>query len=290
MLAASNVIPIVAIVAVLVIGIAGVVFKVSRDKSSGTLSRETKQRDKAATKAAANDPSTDLVAVGAAQEDPRARAEGVVEAARRGTVAEREPGEISPWVPIDEEEVGLSRRQFFNRGLIGFIAIGGLLPFGATALAFLWPTGSGGFGGKVVAGRTDDIKDQITSKKAPFYVPAAKAYIQTYPAAALPKAKAVYKPIVYQAMAAGFTCLYQRCVHLGCRVPWCESSQWFECPCHGSKYSAVGEKKAGPAPRGLDHFVLTVGSTMTIDTGTIVSGVPIGTDTTGQQAEGPHCV
>ena len=36
-------------------------------------------------------------------------------------------------------------------------------------------------------------------------------------------------------MEAGVVALYQKCVHLGCRVPWCTSSQWFECPCHGSQ-------------------------------------------------------
>ena len=75
-------------------------------------------------------------------------------------------------------------------------------------------------------------------------------------------------------------------MHLGCRVPWCQSSQWFECPCHGSKYNAVGEKQDGPAPRGLDRFTLTVsgGGEVTIDTGTIVTGPPIGTNTTRQEA------
>jgi cytochrome b6-f complex iron-sulfur subunit len=74
-------------------------------------------------------------------------------------------------------------------------------------------------------------------------------------------------------------------------VPWCETSQWFECPCHGSKYNRVGEKKGGPAPRGLDRFPLQVsGGQITVDTGTIVQGPPIGTDTTGQTAEGAPCV
>ncbi|NNC42219.1 MAG: Rieske 2Fe-2S domain-containing protein, partial [Acidimicrobiia bacterium] len=50
-------------------------------------------------------------------------------------------------------------------------------------------------------------------------------------------------------IAGGFTALWQKCVHLGCRVPWCASSQGFECPCHGSKYNAHGEYFAGPAPR-----------------------------------------
>ena len=112
-----------------------------------------------------------------------------------------------------------------------------------------------------------------------------------YPPSDLAAAKKVYSAVTYAGMEQGFVALYQRCVHLGCRVPWCQSSQWFECPCHGSKYNRVGEKKAGPAPRGLDRFALTVaGGEMTIDTGSIQLGPPIGTNTTGQQQEGPLCV
>ena len=92
-------------------------------------------------------------------------------------------------------------------------------------------------------------------------------------------------------MEAGFVALYQKCPHLGCRVPQCLSSQWFECGCHGSQYNRVGEKKGGPAPRGMDRFAMTVdGDVLTVDTGTVIEGPPIGTNTTGQEAEGPHCV
>jgi len=97
----------------------------------------------------------------------------------------------------------------------------------------------------------------------------------------------VYSP----ALQAGYVALYQRCVHLGCRVPWCQSSWWSECPCHGSKYSRIKEQKHGPAPRGLDRFALTVaGGSITVDTSTIFVGPPIGTNTTGQGQDGPHCV
>jgi cytochrome b6-f complex iron-sulfur subunit len=108
----------------------------------------------------------------------------------------------------------------------------------------------------------------------------------------LPKAKKVYSDSIFPEMQAGIVVLYQKCVHLGCRVPWCQTSQWFECPCHGSKYSRVGEKKGGPAPRGLDRFPADVAGDgqVTINTGIVVQGPPIGTDTTGQEAEGPHCV
>ena len=74
-------------------------------------------------------------------------------------------------------------------------------------------------------------------------------------------------------------------------MPACLTSQWFECPCHGSQYNQVGEKKGGPAPRGLDRFAMAVsGGSLTVDTGAIIQGPPLGTNTTGQEAEGPHCV
>ena len=75
-------------------------------------------------------------------------------------------------------------------------------------------------------------------------------------------------------------------------MPECTASQWFECPCHGSQYNRVGEKKGGPAPRGMDRFAghRDRRATCVVDTGTIVPGAAIGTNTTGQEAEGPHCI
>ena len=58
-----------------------------------------------------------------------------------------------------------------------------------------------------------------------------------------------------------------------------------------AKYNKVGEKVGGPAPRGLDRFVLTVaGGNITVDTGLLVLGPPIGTNTINQSPEGPLCV
>ena len=103
-------------------------------------------------------------------------------------------------------------------------------------------------------------------------------------------AEGVYTGAVVGGMKEGVVALYQKCVHLGCRVPWCASSQWFECPCHGSRYNRVGEKKGGPAPRGLDRFGVEIqGGAIIVDTKEVIQGPPIGVDTTGQEAEGPHC-
>ena len=88
--------------------------------------------------------------------------------------------------------------------------------------------------------------------------------------------------------------LYRKCPHLGCNIPpLCEKSHWFECLCHGSKYNIIGEKRAGPAPRGMDRFAVTKSAdgAYVIDTGEIVSGPPIGTATFDPRdtANVPHC-
>ena len=164
----------------------------------------------------------------------------------------------------------------------------------AAFVAFLWPTGSGGFGGKVNIGRLDDIKSGIATGNGFNYQPAAQAWITEYPVDAIPKAVGLYDDRLLPGMEQGIIASWQKCPHLGCRVPQCESSQWFECGCHGSQYNRVGEKKAGPAPRGLDHFPIeiTPAGEVILDTNpnTVAAGLPIGTNTTGQEAEGPHCV
>jgi cytochrome b6-f complex iron-sulfur subunit len=90
----------------------------------------------------------------------------------------------------------------------------------------------------------------------------------------------------------GIMPLYQRCVHLGCRVPFCQTSQWFECPCHGSKYNGAGEYQLGPAPTGLQRFKVTVDSSgnVMVDTSVIIGGPPRGTNTINEPPQGPFCV
>jgi len=87
--------------------------------------------------------------------------------------------------------------------------------------------------------------------------------------------------------------LYRKCPHLGCNIPpLCEKSHWFECLCHGSKYTILGEKRAGPAPRGLDRFAVTLtNGVYGIDTSALVTGPPIGTATFDNRDTTtiPHC-
>lgn len=94
-----------------------------------------------------------------------------------------------------------------------------------------------------------------------------------------------------KAAETGFLCLYQKCTHLGCRVPECLTSGLFECPCHGSRYTRFGEYLAGPAPRGLDRFPSRIeDNELVIDVSTIVEGLPRGVHPSREEAIGPLCI
>ena len=274
---------IIVAIAILVALAALVLFTTMGRRDSGRLSAETRRKDK-----------SDSPFLAGAEEQVHGR-----EYERQATLARTSPGtDVAvpaetapvPYVPIDPETLGVTRRQFFNRSIVAMFGLG-LSGFGAAVLAFLWPTLGGGFGSKITVGKLSDIMQSINDSKQPYYSSAGRVYISPYPKASVPKAKKAYSAAVLPGMEAGVVALYQKCVHLGCRVPFCATSQWFECGCHGSQYNRVGEKKGGPAPRGLDRFPVEVkGGQVTVDTGIVVQGPPIGVNTTGQEAEGPHCV
>jgi cytochrome b6-f complex iron-sulfur subunit len=280
----SSTVLIIAIPALLLLAALAILAEGRRRSTTGRLSRETRKSDRSMPTGETAVPAPVGTELAELDEEARARAEESRQALE--PVGARAPVE---YVPVEEEELGLTRRQFFNRGILtglGIFAAG----MGAAMLGFLWPSSAGGFGAQIDVGSEDDAKAEF-DKKLPYYNAGARTYIVAYPKDDVAKAKSVYDPRIVAGMEKGYVALYQKCVHLGCRVPWCETSQWFECPCHGSKYNRVGEKKGGPAPRGLDRFPLEVsGGQITVDTGTIVQGPPIGTDTTGQTAEGAPCV
>ncbi|MBS1847513.1 MAG: Rieske 2Fe-2S domain-containing protein [Actinobacteria bacterium] len=247
------------VIAVALLVVAAVFFVLGRrdtTRAVGTLSAETKSRDRD----------------------------------RRSAELAKQTTDVEAWTPPTAAEIGVSRRQFLNRGIWSMAGLGAL-GFGAGLVSFLWPRVSGGFGSKITLGQVSDLKAKIQAANGFYYVPEGQLYVVNYPASALPKARTTYQPAELAAMEQGLTVLYQKCPHLGCRVPPCLTSQWFECPCHGSQYNQVGEQKRGPAPRGMDHFSTSVdGGVLTADTGAVIQGAPIGTDTTGQEPAGPHCV
>ena len=277
-------------VVVLVVLAAAVLFGAARrrDRSATGLSRETRTRDRR------NPILAGKPTLPTGREVERAERE-----ARTSTDLEIvESAPPVPFVAPDPMAIGVSRRQFFNRGIVGMMGLS-IAGFGGASLAFLWPQGVSGFGSKIKVGNLIEVLAGIKANNGFLYKPEGRMWLTAYPNGAVEKARATYSAAelngmtvgVDQGFESGVVALYQKCPHLGCRVPNCVPSQWFECPCHGSQYNQVGEKKGGPAPRGMDRFAVSVvEGVLTVDTGTIVQGPPIGTNTTGQESEGPHCI
>lgn len=227
-----------------------------------------------------------------AGESPAAQPEE--EPAGEAPAAEPEPEralaamEVAAVEELSPEEAGVNRRQFFTRALgITFGAFLGLN--GIAYLAFLWPRLSGGFGSDIDVGDITELRAEVFLSDGsilPKFVPEARAYIVPFAETDISRSQFEGMPVV----VGGLTALFQRCVHLGCRVPWCETSQGFECPCHGSKYNYAGEYEAGPAPRNLDRFALSEQEgRLIVRTGTILQ-TSRAIAKTVRYPQGPSCI
>jgi cytochrome b6-f complex iron-sulfur subunit len=181
---------------------------------------------------------------------------------------------------------GLSRRQVLRR------AVGGVLGlFSAEAiagsLAMFYPNLAGQFGSPIDIGSKSQFKAstfhqaQIDSQGI-FYVAAAKAYIVHLAAdtnfllsgTVLGNQLDAESWLKDPTDGTWWIALYQKCVHLGCKVPFRDDCHSFKCPCHGSHYNVSGEYIDGPAPRSLDRFEITFqGDDLVVNTGKINNAV-----------------
>ncbi|MGB5167736.1 MAG: Rieske 2Fe-2S domain-containing protein [Acidimicrobiia bacterium] len=192
-------------------------------------------------------------------------------------------------------EYGVTRRKFLNRALYAVFGLF-LAQFALGALAYVWPRLKGGFGTPINAGNLTDLKASLTDGGTifPVFVPSAQAWIVPFDMSELPGSSYEGVPFVVaggDSDGVGVMALWQRCVHLGCRVPECLPSQGFECPCHGSRYNIHGEYNTGPAPRNMDRFALSVtdADDLIIETGTVVQ-TPRSKQLTAEYPQGPFCV
>jgi cytochrome b6-f complex iron-sulfur subunit len=166
--------------------------------------------------------------------------------------------------PPSADEVA-GRRRF----LVNMWATGGALLAAAgawTTWDLFRPLPTTGFGGKV---RT--ILPTSVPESGIVEVPAARAYLTR--------------------LDGEIVALSEKCTHLGCRVPFCDSSGRFECPCHGSVFNRVGDYLAGPAPRGMDRYPVEEGDDglLYIDTGDKSNGPEPGLLNVDEPARGPMC-
>ena len=199
----------------------------------------------------------------------------------------------------------MSRRSFMRR-MVG-VGVGLLsLEFIGGTLYFLWPNLTEGLGAEITIGTADDINNAQPEWRngLPYIYGPANLFVVNVPAA---KARVegggtVSSPVADPGTNLGeevpdadksVLALWRKCPHLGCQVPQlCDQSQWFECLCHGSKYTVLGEKRDGPAPRGLNRFPMSAAEgSYVVDTSQVIDGPPVGTVTFDDRlpTDMPHC-
>ena len=181
----------------------------------------------------------------------------------------------------------LSRRRFLRRSML---AVWGLSTTAAVAgaLNFMYPTLGGSFGSPQIVGKKGDFPAAVPTafaldQKGVFHKPVARTYVihlaQNTPfsitdAQAL-KDQQSSESWTTDSDGSKWLALYQRCVHLGCTVPFRDDCFSFKCPCHGSHYNVDGEFLDGPAPKSLDRFQIHFdGENVIVETGIVNDKVP----------------
>lgn len=142
--------------------------------------------------------------------------------------------------------------------------------------------------GGVDLGTADDVRRAIEDGGGAWYVPEAHGYVVSVPAEHRDALAAAVDASIRPGIAAGFLALAQKCPHMGCRVPFCDTSGWFECPCHGSRYTRFGELRRGPARRGMSYLPVAVEGDRLRISGDAVDGLR--DDVTGVDDPGDHCI
>jgi cytochrome b6-f complex iron-sulfur subunit len=186
----------------------------------------------------------------------------------------------------------VERRTFLRYGLIGSVSAG-LGGFGLASLGFLWPRLGDGLFGEVPFGNAVDLVEEINEERAPIRVPEGGISILLWDPSNSSAQNAYGDDHAILDDTTGLMAVNsQSCPHLGCAVPWCQTSQWFECPCHGSRYNRYGEWTGGPAPRGLDRYSSFIDDDgqFVVDLGNELTGPARTANALEQSPEGPSCV
>ena len=140
----------------------------------------------------------------------------------------------------------LHSRRFFLGGIFAFLTSIGLIALGA--FRFVVPNVLYGKNKWFKIGSPKDFPDKQAT-----YLPEQQVFI-------------VRDGDTFMALSAV-------CTHLGCAVRTDPDKPGFFCPCHGSRFKPDGTNYAGPAPKPLEAYEISMGNSgeLIVDKRTLIS-------------------
>jgi len=139
--------------------------------------------------------------------------------------------------PEDEGTSAITRRRFLTVVFAGATAVG-LGAFAAPLVRYAYPV----LQGQVFAKQKVASVPQVTNEGVRF------DYQET-------------PSMLIQLNDKSFAAYSLVCTHLGCIVKWESKNRDFHCPCHAGKFDENGVNIAGPPPRPLTKYNVSVEGT-----------------------------
>ena len=258
--------------------------------------RPRPRRTRAADDARPRRPPTDLpVPVGAAPRRGRELERAVaLERSRHAAPPDVSAPPPPPALPPDEESLGVTRRQFLNRGIVTTMVAGPLRASAPPCVAMLWPTLSGGFGSKIRRrqGRRHHRRRSAPRRSPSTWAPAG-FYINPYPKDAWPQGQEGRRPTPPSSRATSRasspSTRSASTSAAGCRGARRRSGS--SAPATARSTTGWARRRVGRRPgASTASSSPSTGGAVVVDTKMVIPGPPIGTNTTGQESEGPHCI
>lgn len=137
---------------------------------------------------------------------------------------------------MSDKPAGTDRRSFLDMALVGGLAAWGTA-MAVPTVFFLWPAHSG-------AGRATTV----SAGPAKDFAVGSSRMLQ-----------AEGKPVMVIRLAEDlFRAFSPICTHLGCIVKWDGAARKIVCPCHAGDFDTEGRNIAGPPPRPLQPYAVSV--------------------------------
>ena len=143
----------------------------------------------------------------------------------------------------------LQRRQLLRIGFAGVLILG-VTELVAAIAPYLRVTRITGLGAPVAVGTAAEILAQFArTNDRPILFREGRFFLLHAP--------------------GGIIAAYRKCTHLGCTVPFNSQKDFFECPCHGSRFdknTAVVLRSPAPKPLQLFHISESPTGVLIVDT------------------------